>query len=65
MAVFNKNNFFKIIKEIEEEESFDHNIWISVGILERMYDNYIDIDNYFHSPIEDRNLEVLWNKVNK
>lgn len=65
MAKFNKKNFFLIIKELEEQEENNENFWLGVGILERMYDNYIDIDDYFHCPREDRNIEQLWQKINK
>jgi hypothetical protein len=64
MNKFSKNNFLMIIKEIEEMESLDQNIWVPIGILERMYDNYNDIDDYFHSKREDRNVENLYKQLN-
>ena len=57
MAKFSKNNFHMIIDEIQDMEKENQNIWVPAGILERMYDNYIDIDDYFHSDPKDRNIE--------
>ena len=48
-----------IIHEIEDMEAADQNIWVPIGILEIMYDDYAGIiDKYFHS--EDRDIEKLW-----
>ena len=44
-------------------EISNQNIWLPIGILERMYDNYVDIDDYFHLPREERKVNWLWNKV--
>lgn len=49
LARFSKNNFKMIIREIEAMEAADQNIWVPIGILEYMFDDYIGyIDNYFH-----------------
>ena len=59
MAKFSKNNFIMIIHEIEDMEAADQNIWVPIGILEIMYDDYAGIiDRYFHS--KDRDIEKLW-----
>ena len=66
MAKFNKKNFFLIIEELEKQEKNNENFWLGVGILETMYeDNFGWIDYYFHSDPQDRNIEWLWNKLNK
>ena len=39
MAKFSKNNFHMIINEIQEMEKENQNIWVSVGILEAMYED--------------------------
>ena len=62
MAKFSKNNFIMIIKEIEDMEAADQNIWVPIGILEIMYDDYYGhIDNYFHADKKIRNVEQLYN----
>lgn len=51
-----------IIKEIEDMEAADQNIWVPIGILEIMYDDYYGhIDNYFHTDKKIRNVEQLCN----
>ena len=66
MAKFSKNNFRLIIEEIEDSESYGENIWIAVGILEIMYDDYAGIlDQYFHLEKKDRDIDKLWDKINK
>lgn len=66
MAKFSKNNFRLIIEEIEDSESYGENIWIAVGILEIMYDDYAGIlDRYFHLEKKDRNIDKLWDEINK
>ena len=66
MAKFSKNNFRLIIEEIEDSESYGENIWIAVGILEIMYDDYAGIlDHYFHLEKKDRDIDKLWDKINK
>ena len=66
MAKFSKNNFRLIIEEIEDSESYGENIWIAVGILEIMYDDYVGIlDQYFHLEKKDRDIDKLWDKINK
>lgn len=63
MAKFDKKNFLLIIKELEEQEENNENFWLGVGILERMYDNYTDIDDYFHTEPEKRNPDELFSLV--
>lgn len=65
MAKFSKNNFRLIIEEIEDSESYGENIWIAIGILEIMYDDYAGIlDHYFHLEKKDRNIDKLWEDLN-
>lgn len=48
-----------IVHEIEDMEAADQNIWVPIGILEIMYDDYAGIiDKYFHS--KDRDIDKLW-----
>lgn len=62
MAKFSKNNFVMIIHEIEDMEAADQNIWVPIGILEIMYDDYMGIiDKYFHS--KDRDIDKLWENL--
>ena len=64
MAKFSKNNFYMIIHEIEDMETADQNIWVPIGILEIMYEDYTGIiDNYFHS--KERDIDKLWEEINK
>lgn len=64
MAKFSKNNFIMIIKEIEDMEAADQNIWVPIGILEIMYEDYYGhIDNYFHADKKSRNVEQLYNSL--
>lgn len=66
MAKFNKDNFKKVIYNIESMEMHHQNIWIPVGILEYMYDDDIGyIDKYFHTDKFNRNKEKLWEELNK
>lgn len=52
-----------IIHEIEDMEAADQNIWVPIGILEIMYDDYAGIiDNYFHS--KERDIDKLWEVLN-
>lgn len=64
MALFDEKNFTFIIRELEKQEQNDENFWLGVGILERMYDNYVDIDDYFHSNKKNRDIKELWGKIN-
>ena len=64
MSRFRRPLFYQIIKNIEEEERKGGNIWIAVGILEYMFDDDCGyIDQYFHTPFNERNDEQLWNKL--
>jgi len=61
LAKFSKNNFKMIIHEIEDMEAADENIWVPIGILEMMYDDYSGlIDEYFHTKKEKRNVDRLY-----
>ena len=54
-----------IIHEIEDMEAADQNIWVPIGILEIMYDDYRGhIDDYFHQNKEKRDLDQLWYYLN-
>ena len=65
MARFSKNNFKMIIREIEAMEAADQNIWVPIGILEYMFDDYIGyIDNYFHRDKSKRDITELWSSLN-
>lgn len=65
MAKFSTNNFKMIIHEIEDMEAADQNIWIPIGILEIMYDDYMGyIDSYFHLNKEKRDIDQLWSYLN-
>ena len=65
MNKFSKSNFRLIIKEIEEMEEKDENIWVPIGILEYMYeDAYGYLDEYFHKEIKDRDINALWKNLN-
>lgn len=62
---FAMDNFKLIIKEIEKMEAADQNIWVPIGILERMYeDDFGLIDEYFHSEKTDRDCEKLYEMIN-
>ena len=64
MSKFDKQNFGKIIKEIEDMELTQDNIWVPIGILEVMYDDdYGYIDRYFHSQYNSRNWSLLWDSL--
>ena len=66
MSRFTKTNFKRIIKEIEDAESRGDNFWIPVGILEVMYDDdYGWIDEHFHTESLYRNVDKLWDKLQK
>lgn len=59
---FSRNNFVRIIREIEYMESKGENIWVPIGILEYMYqDDNMEIDKYFHSSRDKRNLDLVMN----
>lgn len=59
-----RENFRRIIREIEYMESKEENIWVPIGILEYMYnDNIGYIDEYFHTRKSDRNLDLLMNEI--
>ena len=63
MSKFTKNNFCKIIQEIESMKEQDENIWVPVGILEVMYDDdkgYIDSYFYSQTKKEYKHREALW-----
>lgn len=61
---FNRNNFARIIREIEYMEDKGENIWVPIGILEYMYeDDHMEIDKYFHCPKDKRNLDLLMNEI--
>lgn len=65
MSRFNKQNFGQIIKNIEKQELNNEDIWISIGILEKMYDDDVGyIDQYFHTQYNSRNWDQLWQKIN-
>lgn len=64
MSRFSRNNFIRIIREIEYMESKGENIWVPIGILEYMYqDDNMEIDKYFHSSKDKRNLDLLMNEI--
>lgn len=64
MSRFTKQNFNRILREIEFAEAADENIWIAVGILEVMYDDDCGyIDEYFHSSNIKRDKNELWEKL--
>ena len=66
LAKFSKNNFKLIIHEIEDMEAADQNIWVPIGILEYMFDDYMGyIDNYFHQNKEKRDIDQLWSYLNR
>ena len=55
-----------VINEIQDMEVEDQNIWIPIGCLEVMYeDNFGWIDYFFHSDPQDRNIDWLWDQLNK
>lgn len=61
---FNRNNFARIIREIEYMEDKNENIWVPIGILEYMYeDDNMEIDKYFHCSKDKRNLDLLMNEI--
>ena len=62
MSKFDKENFKRIIEEIEEMDAADENIWVPIGILEYMYDDDLGIiDNYFHT--NNCDIDKLWNEI--
>ena len=64
MSRFNRKNFEKIITEIETAEKLGDNFWLSVGILEFMFDDDCGyIDEYFETKEEDRDVNALWSKL--
>ncbi len=64
MSRFTKSNFFLIIREIEEMENRNENIWVPIGILEYMYDDDVGLINrYFLTPLESRNVNLLWQNI--
>ena len=64
MSRFTKSNFFLIIREIEEMENRNENIWVPIGILEYMYDDDVGLINqYFLTPLKSRNINILWQNV--
>ena len=61
---FSRLNFRRVVREIEKMEQKDENIWVPVGILEWMYQDDIGyIDEYFHTPIEKRDIECLMDNL--
>lgn len=65
MSKFSKENFFRIIKEIEIMETAQENFAVPLGILEIMYDDYSGyLDYYFHQTKNNRSIEWLWKKLN-
>lgn len=63
---FSKKDFISIIKEIEDMEDKGENIWLPIGILEFMYNDYMGhIDKYFHTPKENRNSISLYNSLKR
>lgn len=59
---FSRQNFARVIREIEYMESKGENIWVPIGILEYMYqDDDGEIDLYFHTRRKDRDLDLLMN----
>lgn len=64
MSRFHKGQFFQVIQQIEEMEKNDENIWVAIGILEYMFDDDCGyIDQYFHTPFNERNDEQLWDEL--
>ena len=65
MSKFNEQNFYRILTEIEDEEKCNTNFWLSVGILEHMYDDDMGyIQRYFETKEEYRDPQELWNHLN-
>ena len=61
---FSKSNFICVIKQIEEMEQREENIWVPIGILEYMYDDDVGlIDYYFNQPYEKRDPTILFNNL--
>ena len=55
---------YKLYRHIEKMEQKDENIWVPIGILEWMYQDDIGyIDEYFHTPIEKRDIECLMDNL--
>ncbi len=45
-------------------EAADQNIWVPIGILEIMYEDYSGfIDKYFHSERSKRSFDLLWSNL--
>ena len=64
MTRFNKWEFKQIIENLERDEMNDDNVWVAVGILERMYnDDCGYIDEFFSTNFVNRNWEKLWDKL--
>ena len=64
MSKLTKEQFKSVIYNLERIENTD-DIWVAIGILERMYDDDIGyIDNFFHNHWECRDIEDLWEKIN-
>ena len=64
MSRFCKKNFEKIITEIERAEECGDNHWLSIGILEIMYDDHCGyIDEYFEKDPQYRDVNKLWSKL--
>lgn len=64
MSRFSKENFIRIIRQIEKMEQNNENIWVPIGILEIMYDDDCAwIDEYFNIIPELRDVNILWNKI--
>ena len=64
MSKFSQDNFKRIINEIEQMELQNENIWVPIGILERMYNDYIYIDDYFHCNKTERDIDQLIDQLN-
>ena len=66
MSRFKESQFKQIIQTLNDQEFEGENIWISVGILEYMYDDDCGyLDNYFHTELSQRigRTDELWNNL--
>lgn len=65
MAKFSKNNFKLIIREIEDMEAADQNIWIPISLLEIIQEDiYGVINQFFEKPVKERDFNLLWEQLN-
>ena len=64
MSRLNKWEFKQVIENLERDEMKDDNIWVAIGILERMFNDDCGwIDEYFNTSFVARNWENLWDKL--